>query len=130
MKRNLLAGAVLLTISGTVAATRENARGSAPPACRVQGVWRLQKVSTNGKADSTGTHERKIMTKNHFMWVAEESHRDTLPLKTYRDSVRFFSNAGGYGTYTVSGSNLTEPQTASARRHSMLRRSPRRVYIL
>jgi len=48
------------------------------------------------------------MTKNHFMWVSQEARRDTLPLKTYRDSVRYYSDAGGYGTYTVNGSNLTE----------------------
>lgn len=108
MTRNMLAGAILLTMSGIVAATHENARGSSPPACRVQGVWRIERVVTNGKADSTSGQERKIMTKNHFMWVQQESRRDTLPLKTYRDSARVFSDAGGYGTYTVSGSTVTE----------------------
>jgi hypothetical protein len=107
MTRNLLvAGAVtLLTISGAVAATNG---GSAAPACRVQGVWRAERVVTNGKADSTSGQERKIMTKNHFMWVQQESRRDTLPLKTLRDSVRVLTDAGGYGTYTVSGSTVTE----------------------
>ena len=42
------------------------------------------------------------------MWVSQEARRDTLPLKTYRDSVRALRNGGGYGTYTVDGSNLTE----------------------
>jgi hypothetical protein len=59
--------------------------------------------------DSSGAgQEVKVMTKNHFVWVSQETRRDTLPLKTFRDSVRVFSDGGGYGTYTVSGSNLTE----------------------
>jgi hypothetical protein len=62
----------------------------------------------NGKSDSTGGEEIKLMTKRHFMWVSQEARRDTLPLKTYRDSVRARTNGGGYGTYTVDGSNLTE----------------------
>jgi len=107
MTRILLAAAaiIVLAISGAVAASNE---GSAAPACRVQGVWRAERVVTNGKVDSTSGQERKIMTKNHFMWVQQESRRDTLPLKTLRDSVRALSDAGGYGTYTVSGSTVTE----------------------
>ena len=58
--------------------------------------------------DSTSGAERKIMTKNHFMWVQQESRRDTLPMKTLRDSVRALTDAGGYGTYTVSGNIVTE----------------------
>jgi len=108
MTRNLLAVAALLTISGAVAATNRNSSGSAPPACRVQGVWVAERVTTNGKQDPTTGQERKIMTKNHFMWVQQENRRDTLPLKTYRDSVRVFSDAAGYGSYTVSGTTVTE----------------------
>jgi hypothetical protein len=107
MKSTMLAGVAVLTILGTVAATRDDASGSAA-ACRVQGVWRLERSVTNGKPDSTSVQQRKIMTKNHFMWVAQESRRDTLPLKTYRDSVRYSRDVGGYGTYKVSGSTLTE----------------------
>ena len=107
MKGTLLTGAILVTVIGSVAATRDNASGSAA-ACKLQGVWRLERVVTNGKADSTSFQQRKIMTKNHFMWVNQQSRRDTLPLKTYRDSVRVFSDNGGYGTYKVSGSTLTE----------------------
>lgn len=106
--RILLAGVILLGTSGSLAATRENADGSAQAACRVQGVWKLERVVTNGKTDSTSTQQRKIMTKRHFMFAGQESRRDTLPLKTYRDSVRYFSDYGGFGTYKVSGSNLTE----------------------
>lgn len=99
---------LLLAISGTVAAMHGSASGSAQSACQVQGVWRQERVATNGKVDSTSGQEAKIMTKSHFMWTSQESRRDTLPMKTYRDSVRALSNGGGYGTYTVSGSNLTE----------------------
>jgi hypothetical protein len=108
MKRYLLTGAILVTTLGTVAATRDDASGSAA-ACKLQGVWRLERVVTNGtRTDSTSFQQRKIMTKNHFMWVNQENRRDTLPLKTYRDSVRVLSDNGGYGTYKVSGSTLTE----------------------
>lgn len=107
MTRKALAGILLLVISGSVAATLHNS-DPAPPDCKVQGVWQLRRVVTNGKVDSTSAQQRKIMTKNHFMWVAQESRRDTLPLKTARDSARVLNDAGGYGTYTVSGSNLTE----------------------
>jgi hypothetical protein len=109
MTRNLLAGVMLLTISGGVAATHSNARGSNSPECRVQGVWKLVRVTVNGtRPDTTSFQQRKIMTKNHFMWVNQDARRDTLPLKTYRDTVRRLSNAGGSGTYRVSGSTLIE----------------------
>lgn len=104
----LLGGVILLGISGSLAATHEDAGGSAQGPCRVQGVWKLERIVTNGKADSTSTEQRKIMTKRHFMFAGQESRRDTLPLRTYRDSVRVFSDYGGFGTYKVSGSNLTE----------------------
>ena len=107
LTKQLIAGVTLLTISGIFAATRGNARASVKD-CEVQGVWRRQKVVVNGKTNSTSGEEVKLMTKKHFMWVSQEARRDTLPLKTYRDSVRAFSNGGGYGTYTVNGSNLTE----------------------
>jgi hypothetical protein len=107
MKGTLLAGAIFATVIVSVAATRDNASGSAS-ACRLQGVWRLERAVTNGKADSSTFQQRKIMTKNHFMWVGQENRRDTLPLKTYRDSARVFSDNGGYGSYKVSGSTLTE----------------------
>ena len=105
--KTLLAGVILLGISGSLAATHENA-GGAQAACRVQGVWKLEKVVTNGKTDSTSTQQRKIMTRRHFMFAGQESRRDTLPLRTYRDTVRYSSDYGGFGTYRVSGSTLTE----------------------
>lgn len=106
--RTLLAGVILLGVSGSLAATHESPGGSSQASCRVQGVWKLERMVTNGKADSTSIQHRKIMTKRHFMWTSQESRRDTLPLRTYRDSVRYFSDNGGFGTYRVSGSTLTE----------------------
>ena len=108
MTRNLLGGIVLVLVGGGFAAARTADRAPSEAACNVQGVWRTQKVITNGRTDSTSGVEIKMVTKNHFAWVSQESRRDTLPLKTYRDSVRVFSNGGGYGTYTLSGDNLTE----------------------
>lgn len=35
----LLAATMLLTMSATVVTVSSDVRGSAPPACRVQGVW-------------------------------------------------------------------------------------------
>lgn len=106
MKILLLAAPLIL--AGTFAARKVEVQRPAAT-CNVQGVWKAYKVITNGKADSSGAgQEVKVMTKNHFVWVSQESRRDTLPLKTFRDSVRVYSDGGGYGTYTVSGSNLTE----------------------
>lgn len=106
--RTLLAGVILLGISGSLAATYEDATDSPQGPCRVQGVWKLERITTNGTADPAAPEQRKIMTKRHFMWTSQEARRDTLPLRTYRDSVRVFSDYGGFGTYKVSGSNLTE----------------------
>ena len=106
--RTLLAGVILLGISGSLAATYKDAGDSAQAPCRVQGVWKLEREERNGKTDPPSFTQRKIMTKRHFMWASAENRRDTLPLKTFRDSVRYFSDAGGSGTYRVSGSNLTE----------------------
>ena len=106
LTKQLLAEATILTILGIFAATSCNAPASAN--CDVQGVWRRQRVVVNGKSDSTSGEEVKLMTKSHFMWVSQEARRDTLPLETYRDTVRAFTNSGGYGTYAVNGSDLTE----------------------
>lgn len=108
MTRNLLGGMALVIAGGGFAAAHNTHRAPPEAACNVQGVWRAQKVVTNGRTDSTSGVEIKVMTKNHFVWVSQENRRDTLPLKTYRDTVRVFSDGGGYGTYSVSGDNLTE----------------------
>ena len=42
------------------------------------------------------------------MWVDQELRRDTLPLRTARDTTRVYGDAGGYGTYRLSGNNYIE----------------------
>lgn len=108
MKILTLTSLAALMIAGTFAVGRGNTRDTAA-SCNVQGVWKQYKIIVNGKADSSGAgQEVKLVTKSHFAWIQQESRRDTLPLKTFRDSVRVFSDAGGYGTYSLSGSNYTE----------------------
>lgn len=106
MKRAVLGGIALVIVGGGIAATRSVRHEAAN--CNVQGVWRTQKVVTNGKTDSTSVVEVKLVTKNHFAWVAQENRRDTLPLKTLRDTARVLNDAGGYGTYRVNGNQYVE----------------------
>lgn len=109
MTRNLLAGAMLLGISGITFASHREVSGSPAPACRLQGVWDLESNLLNGKAQPvSGFQQRKIMTRKHFMWLSQATRRDTLPLKTALDSARYYSSPGGSGTYTVTGRNVTE----------------------
>lgn len=108
MTRKGLTAIALIIMGGGLAATRDAHRTLPAASCNVEGVWRAQKVVTNGRADSTSGVEVKVMTKKHFAWVSQENRRDTLPLRTFRDSVRAFSDGGGFGTYTVSGNNVIE----------------------
>lgn len=104
--KNPLFVIALVVAGGGFAATHANDRGAAA-SCNVRGVWRTERVTMNGKP-YTAAQEVKVVTKNHFMWVDQETRRDTLPLKTFRDSTRAFSDAGGYGTYRLSGNNYVE----------------------
>ena len=109
MTKKLLTAIVLLGTSVTVLATTRNVRGSAAPACRVQGVWELVASVQSGKrTEFTGARERKIVTKKHWMWLSATSRRDTLPLRTPLDSARVYSVFGGSGTYDISGHRYTE----------------------
>ena len=108
MTRKEIGVIALVIVGGGLAATRNIHSTPAKADCNVQGVWRAEKVVTNGKADSTSGVEIKVQTKNHFAWVSQENRRDTLPLKTFRDSVRVYSDGGGYGTYRVSGNQYVE----------------------
>jgi hypothetical protein len=109
MTKNLLAATMVLGISGTVLAFNRDVRGSAPPACRVQGVWeRVATIQGGKRQELTAARQRKILTKKHFMWLTEATRRDTLPLTTAADSALFFGMAGGSGTYKVVGHHHTE----------------------
>jgi hypothetical protein len=94
-----LLGATL--VAGIVAARPQK------PACRVAGVWELVGLKRDG-APIPWNQQRKVVTKKHFMWIGQESRRDTLPLRTSADSLRVFRVAGGSGTYTLSGRDYTE----------------------
>jgi len=90
----------------------EKARTAAPkkdPACRVQGVWQLESANWGGnQSPMTGTRERKILTKDHFMFISADAKRDTITLRTGADSLRAQQIIGGTGTYTVKGNTYTE----------------------
>lgn len=82
-----------------------SARPAAP--CNVIGTWELVSVSSEG-GTNTGLDERKIVTRRHFMWIAQDSHRDTLPHATAIDSLRINRVDGGSGTWTLSGNSYVE----------------------
>ena len=109
MTNKLLAATMLLGISGSVIAATRDLHGSAPPACRVQGVWDLVANLQAGKrTEFTGAHQRKIVTKKHWMWLVGSARRDTLPLRTALDTANYYSIGGGFGTYDVSDHHYTE----------------------
>jgi hypothetical protein len=109
MTRKLLAGMMVLGLSGSVLAANREANGSAPPACKVQGVWeRVATISAGKRTDFTTARQAKIVTRNRFMWLEAANHRDTIPLRATVDSLRYSAMAGGYGTYDVSGHKYTE----------------------
>jgi hypothetical protein len=109
MKRTMLAAAVLLGISGGLLAALREVHGSAAPACRVQGVWDMTSYSFKGRTEAvSGAKQRKIVTRNHYMWLQMDSLRDTIPLTSALDSARHFAMSGGSGRYRVAGNKYTE----------------------
>ena len=82
---------------------------SASGGCRVQGVWEMVSVSTDGKEEPlAGYRQRKVVTSHHWMWIGHAAKRDTLPLATLTDSLRAYWVSGGSGTYTTAGDNYIE----------------------
>ena len=109
MTKELLAATMLLAISGTVLAVRSDARGSAAPACHVQGVWeRVATMQAHKRTEFSGARQRKVVAKKNYMWLSEEARRDTLPLRTAADTARFYRMSGGSGTYQVVGNRYIE----------------------
>ncbi len=109
MTKKLLAATMLLGISGTVVASNRDVLGSAPAACKVQGVWEMTATIQAGKrTEFTGAREWKLVTKKHWMWLQGATRRDTLPITTPLDSARYYAIGGGAGTYDVSGHRYTE----------------------
>lgn len=109
MTNKLLAVTMLLGISGSVIAAARDVHDSAPPACRVQGVWDLvASVQAGKRTEFTGARQRKVVTKKNWMWLVAANRRDSLPLKTPLDTANYYSMSGGFGTYDVSGHHYTE----------------------
>jgi len=79
----------------------------ASASCNVVGTWELTGITIDGKA-STPRQQRKIVNGRHFMWISQESRRDTLPLKTPADSLLYYRVVGGAGTYTIAGDSYVE----------------------
>lgn len=89
----------------------EKARSAAPkdPSCQVEGVWQLESENWGGNQQPmTGARERKILTRNHFMFISADAKRDTITLHTAADSLRAQQIIGGTGTYSVKGNTYTE----------------------
>jgi hypothetical protein len=75
----------------------------------VRGVWQLESVTNNGKDQPLkGATQMKIVTQRHWMWIGQDAKRDTLPLKTLADTLRYYSLGGGAGTYTATGNQYVE----------------------
>ena len=100
--------ALALTLAGVSAIATLGITTTRPAApCNVIGTWELVSVSSEG-GTNTGLDERKIVTRRHFMWIAQDSHRDTLPDATAVDSLRINRVDGGSGTWTLSGNSYVE----------------------
>ena len=100
--------ALALALAGVSAIATVGITTTRPAApCNVIGTWELVSVSSEG-GTNTGLDERKIVTRRHFMWIAQDSHRDTLPDATAVDSLRINRVDGGSGTWTLSGNSYVE----------------------
>lgn len=109
MERKLIAGVMLVALSGGLIAARRDAHGSAQQACDVQGVWNMISYTYKGAThDVSSTKSRKIVTKKYWMGITMDSRRDTIPLLSALDSARHFAMSGGSGHYRVSGNRYTE----------------------
>jgi hypothetical protein len=94
----------LLAVAAFFSATPANAQSG----CPLTGVWELVSGKADGQAYPATGHMVKFITRNHWAWVTQD---DSGPrqLRTTADSLAAFgTNAGGSGTYTVTGSTYTE----------------------
>lgn len=100
--------ALALTLAGVSAIATVGISTTRPAApCNVIGTWALVSVSSEG-GTNTGLDERKIVTRRHFMWIAQDSRRDTLPNATAADSLRINRVDGGSGTWNLTGNSYVE----------------------
>lgn len=108
MKEKLLGITTLFAISATMIAS-SNVSNPAAPACRVQGVWERVSTRQSGKTTAfVGARQLKVVTKRNYMWLEEETRRDTLPLRTVSDTARYYGMSGGSGRYEVVGNKYIE----------------------
>jgi hypothetical protein len=96
-----LVGAALL-LSGNVPSSATTL------SCSVIGTWDLVAVTRGGKALSSTNQQRKIVNGSHFMWINQATRRDTLPLRSLVDSLRYSRVNGGSGRYSLVGNAYTE----------------------
>jgi hypothetical protein len=100
---------VSATLVGAALLLSGNAPSSATTLdCRVVGTWELVGVTRGGKADASPIQQRKIVNGKHFMWINQASRRDTLPLRSLADTLRYYQVAGGSGSYSLPGNSYTE----------------------
>ena len=76
--------------------------------CAVQGVWTLESVTSDGKAEALGQRRQfKIITATHYAWVSQEPGPSAL--RSSADSLAAYRTSGfGGGTYRVTDSTYTE----------------------
>jgi hypothetical protein len=109
MERKLLAGVMLVAVSGSLIAARRDTHRSAQQACDIQGVWNMVSYTYKGTSHAAGsTKSRKVVTKKYWMGITMDARRDTIPLLSALDSARHFAMSGGSGHYRVAGNKYTE----------------------
>src|SRR6185295_7434024 len=76
--------------------------------CAVQGVWMLESVTSDGKAEPLGQRRQlKIITPTHYTWVSQEPGPGSL--RSAADSLAAYRTSGfGGGTYRVTDSTYVE----------------------
>ncbi|MFL5561009.1 MAG: hypothetical protein ACJ79K_06005 [Gemmatimonadaceae bacterium] len=99
---------VMLAGSALLAGSTLMNEGAPKSSCAVRGTWELVSATQDGKPSPMTGQERKIVTGHNYMWINQESRRDTLPLKTSADSLRYSTLIGGSGSYTLSGNSYVE----------------------
>ena len=100
--------AFALTLAGVSAVATLGVAAARPASpCNVVGTWALVSVTSEG-GTNTDVEERKIVSRRHFMWIAQDSRRDTLPNANAIDSLRINRVDGGSGTWSLSGNSYVE----------------------
>jgi hypothetical protein len=91
------------------AATRPAATTTPRGQCRVEGVWDLESRSRDERDEPLeGYHQRKVLTRNYFVWIGEDAKRDTITLRTVADTLRAQRSLGGSGKYRITGNAYSE----------------------